>query len=134
MYFIFSAPCSAEGVFPSFDKEGNTPCPYIVSHRIVFPKSVPVPLQYSRTADAAIDTSPENYLSYRMLLDANAAIDAVYRSEWGRIVAALIRLFGDFDLAEEAAQEAFAAAVGQWQSSGIPENPRAWLIQAARNK
>src|SRR5204863_9776710 len=69
-----------------------------------------------------------------MLLDANVAIENVYRSDWGRIVAALIRLFGDFDLAEEVAQEAFTAAVDQWRSSGIPEFPRAWIIQAARHK
>jgi RNA polymerase sigma-70 factor (ECF subfamily) len=69
-----------------------------------------------------------------MLLDANVAIEKVYRSDWGRIIAALIRLFGDFDLAEEAAQEAFTAAVDQWRSGRIPENPRAWLIQAARHK
>ena len=70
-----------------------------------------------------------------MLLDANVAIEKVYHSDWGRIVATLIRLFGgDFDLAEEVAQEAFTAAVDQWRVSGIPDNPRAWLIQAARNK
>jgi len=70
-----------------------------------------------------------------MLLDANAVIEKVYRNEWGRIVATLIRLFGgDFDLAEEVAQEAFAAAVDQWRESGIPEFPRAWIIQAARHK
>jgi len=69
-----------------------------------------------------------------MLPDANVAIENVYRSDWGRIVAALIRLFGDFDLAEEVAQEAFTAAVDQWRSSGIPEFPRAWIIQAARHK
>jgi RNA polymerase sigma-70 factor (ECF subfamily) len=69
-----------------------------------------------------------------MLLDANVAIEKVYRSDWGRIVATLIRLFGDFELAEEVAQEAFAAAVDQWRSSGIPEFPRAWIIQAARHK
>jgi RNA polymerase sigma-70 factor (ECF subfamily) len=67
-------------------------------------------------------------------MDANAAVDAVYRSDWGRIVATLIRLIGDFDLAEDAAQEAFAAAVDQWRTSGVPEFPRAWIIQAARNK
>ena len=66
--------------------------------------------------------------------DANAAVDALYRSDWGRIVAALIRLVGDFDLAEETAQEAFAAAVDQWRVSGIPEFPRAWIIQTARHK
>jgi RNA polymerase sigma-70 factor (ECF subfamily) len=66
--------------------------------------------------------------------DAISALDAVYRSDWGRIVAALIRLFGDFDAAEEAAQEAFAAAVEQWPASGVPEFPRAWIIQTARHK
>src|SRR5256712_1684861 len=69
-----------------------------------------------------------------MLPDANVAIENVYRSDWGRIVATLIRLFRDFELAEEMAQEAFAAAVDQWRSSGIPESPRAWIIQAARYK
>jgi RNA polymerase sigma-70 factor, ECF subfamily len=69
-----------------------------------------------------------------MFLDANLAIEDIYHSDWGRVVAALIRLYGDFDLAEEVAQEAFAAAVDQWRQSGIPENPRAWLIQTARNK
>ena len=63
-----------------------------------------------------------------------AAVDAVYRSDWGRIVATLIGLFGDFDVAEEAAQEAFAIAVDQWRSTGVPESPRAWLIQTARHK
>jgi len=67
-------------------------------------------------------------------LEANAAVDAVYRSDWGRIVATLIRLVGDFDLAEEAAQEAFTVAVDQWRDSGIPEYPRAWIIQTARHK
>ncbi|MFY9574868.1 MAG: RNA polymerase sigma factor [Blastocatellia bacterium] len=69
-----------------------------------------------------------------MLSEHNAAIDAVYRSDWGRIVATLIGLVGDFDLAEEAAQEAFAAAVDQWPGSGVPEFPRAWIIQTARHK
>jgi RNA polymerase sigma-70 factor, ECF subfamily len=65
---------------------------------------------------------------------ANSTIDSVYRSDWGMIVATLIRLIGDFDLAEEAAQEAFAAAVDQWPSAGVPEYPRAWIIQTARHK
>src|SRR5712671_5646902 len=63
-----------------------------------------------------------------------SSLEALYRSDWGRIVAALIRLFGDFDAAEEAAQEAFAAAVDQWPASGVPEFPRAWIIQTARHK
>jgi RNA polymerase sigma-70 factor (ECF subfamily) len=69
-----------------------------------------------------------------MLADASTAIDAVYRSDWGRIVATLIRLFGDFDIAEEAAQEAFTAATDQWRASGVPHTPRTWLIQTARHK
>jgi RNA polymerase sigma-70 factor, ECF subfamily len=66
--------------------------------------------------------------------DITTAIEAVYRSDWGRIVATLIGFFGDFDLAEEAAQEAFAAAVEQWSQSGVPEFPRAWIVQTARHK
>ena len=69
-----------------------------------------------------------------MLLETNAAVQAVYSSDWGRIVATLIRSFGDFDLAEEAAQEAFAAAVDQWPESGVPDSPPAWIIQTARHK
>ena len=67
-------------------------------------------------------------------VDVAAAIDAVYHSDWGRMVATLIRLVGDFDLAEEAVQDAFAAAVEQWPVSGIPDVPRAWIIQTARHK
>jgi RNA polymerase sigma-70 factor, ECF subfamily len=66
--------------------------------------------------------------------EADQAVDEVYRSDWGRIVATLIRLFNDFEVAEEAAQEAFAVAVNQWRTSGIPEVPRAWIIQTARHK
>jgi RNA polymerase sigma-70 factor (ECF subfamily) len=69
-----------------------------------------------------------------MVPSANEAIDQVYRSDWGRIVASLIRLVGDFDVAEEAVQEAFAAAVDQWRAAGVPQSPSAWLIQTARHK
>ena len=69
-----------------------------------------------------------------MVPDAAAAVDAVYRSDWGRIVATLIRLVGDFEIAEDSAQEAFTAAVDQWRSTGVPEFPRAWIIQTARHK
>jgi len=69
-----------------------------------------------------------------MSLDAAEVVESVYRSDWGRIVATLIGLIGDFDLAEESAQEAFAAAVDQWRDSGVPEFPRAWIIQTARHK
>src|SRR5882762_7207008 len=69
-----------------------------------------------------------------MLPNANAAVDAVYRSDWGRTVATLIGHFGDFELAEEAAQEAFVAAVDQWRTDGVPEFPRAWIVQTAKFK
>jgi RNA polymerase sigma-70 factor (ECF subfamily) len=69
-----------------------------------------------------------------MALDAAEAVEATYRSDWGRIVATLIGLIGDFDLAEECAQEAFTAAVDQWRVSGVPEFPRAWIVQTARHK
>jgi len=63
-----------------------------------------------------------------------STLEALYRSEWGRIVSILIRMFGDFDTAEEAAQEAFTAAADQWRAHGVPEFPRAWIIQTARHK
>ena len=69
-----------------------------------------------------------------MAADAAKAVEAVYRSDWGRIVATLIGITRDFDLAEEAAQEAFTAAVDQWRESGVPDAPRAWIIQTARHK
>ncbi len=68
-----------------------------------------------------------------MVQDAAAAVEALYRAEWGRIVAILIRLVGDFDIAEEAAQEAFTVAVDRWRTAGIPDLPRAWIIRTARN-
>ena len=69
-----------------------------------------------------------------MPADSTVAIDELYRSDWGRIVATLIRLVGDFDLAEEVAQEAFTVAVDQWRMSGVPDLPRAWIIRTAHNK
>ncbi len=65
---------------------------------------------------------------------ADQAVESLYHSDWGRILAALIRLVGDFELAEEAAQEAFTAAVSQWRTDGVPEFPRAWVVQTARHK
>src|SRR5213594_2700481 len=61
-------------------------------------------------------------------------LDSLYRVESGRILATLIRLLGDFDLAEEAMHEAFAAALSLWPQSGVPGNPRPWLISTARFK
>src|SRR5215207_7927921 len=61
-------------------------------------------------------------------------LDSLYRVDSGRILATLIRLLGDFDLAEEAMHEAFAAALSLWPTSGVPGNPRPWLISTARFK
>ncbi|HEY8224608.1 MAG TPA: RNA polymerase sigma factor [Pyrinomonadaceae bacterium] len=69
-----------------------------------------------------------------MLPNPYFAVDTLYRAEWGRILATLIRLYGDFDVAEEAAQEAFAVAVDAWAKDGVPEFPRAWIIQTAKHK
>jgi RNA polymerase sigma-70 factor (ECF subfamily) len=64
--------------------------------------------------------------------DLSARLDAVYRTEGGRILATLIRLLGDFELAEDAMHDAFSAALRRWPAEGIPANPRAWLISAGR--
>jgi RNA polymerase sigma-70 factor, ECF subfamily len=64
----------------------------------------------------------------------SSALDRIYREEFGRILATLIRLLGDFDLAEDTAHEAFAAALEQWPREGIPREPRAWIISTARHK
>ena len=61
-------------------------------------------------------------------------IDAVYRTESRRVLATLIRLLGDFDIAEEALHDAFRAALEQWPRDGVPDNPRAWLVSAGRFK
>ncbi|WP_422924264.1 RNA polymerase sigma factor [Singulisphaera sp. PoT] len=66
--------------------------------------------------------------------DVSRVVDAVYRSESRRVFATLIRLLGDFDLAEEALHEAFTAALEQWARDGVPTNPRAWLVSAGRFK
>lgn len=69
-----------------------------------------------------------------MPVSIRAAVDAIYREQSRRVLATLIRLLGDFELAEEALHEAFTAAVAQWPQEGIPDNPRAWLISAGRFK
>ncbi|HXD91028.1 MAG TPA: RNA polymerase sigma factor [Candidatus Binataceae bacterium] len=63
-----------------------------------------------------------------------SVLDQLYRDEFGRILASLIHLIGDFDLAEDAVQEAFALAVERWPRDGVPHNPRAWIIGTARHK
>lgn len=63
-----------------------------------------------------------------------AMLDSVYRAESGRILATLIRLLGDFELAEDAMQDAFASALDHWPKDGVPDNPRAWLVSTGRFK
>lgn len=69
-----------------------------------------------------------------IVADGRAALSRAHRSEWGRVVAALARRFGDLDLAEEAAAEAFAVAVERWPVDGVPPNPGAWLTTTATRK
>src|ERR1700720_4212698 len=73
-------------------------------------------------------------MSERSTEQIRELLDSLYRAESGRILATLIRLLGDFDLAEEAVHEAFAAALTLWPSTGVPGNPRPWLISTARFK
>src|SRR2546430_6018263 len=61
-------------------------------------------------------------------------LDSIYRAESGRILATLIRLLGDFDLAEDAMHDAFAVALERWPKEGVPDNPRAWLVSTGRFK
>jgi RNA polymerase sigma-70 factor (ECF subfamily) len=68
------------------------------------------------------------------MCDVESIVEAVFREEWSRIVASLIRLSGSFDLAEEAAQEAFAQAIASWPVSGVPDKPGAWITTVARRK
>jgi len=63
-----------------------------------------------------------------------AGLEQTFRDEWGRVLAVLIGLLGDFQLAEEAAQDAFATAAERWPREGAPSNPRAWLVATARNR
>ncbi|MFI6072629.1 sigma factor, partial [Actinoplanes sp. NPDC051343] len=62
------------------------------------------------------------------------SVEGIFRTEYGRAVAVLVRHFGDIDLAEEAVQEAFAAAVKLWPERGVPASPAGWIITTARNK
>jgi RNA polymerase sigma-70 factor, ECF subfamily len=63
-----------------------------------------------------------------------AAIERVFREQYGRAVAVLIRAFGDIEMAEEAVQDAFVAALQRWPSAGIPPSPAGWVITTARNR
>ncbi len=70
----------------------------------------------------------------RPIRGARPLIDAVFRAEWGRVVASLVGFLGDFDRAEEAAQEAFAIAAERWPRDGVPDNPGAWLTTTAKRR
>src|SRR5690606_17207174 len=74
--------------------------------------------------DAVTDTNPP----------IQQTLETIYRTESRRVLATLIRLLGDFDLAEEALHDAFRAAIEQWPRDGLPDNPRAWLVSAGRFK
>ena len=69
-----------------------------------------------------------------MLADPASEIERVFREEYGRAVAVLVRVFGDIDVAEEAVQDAFTAAVQRWPASGLPPSPAGWIITTARNR
>src|SRR5216110_1402670 len=80
-----------------------------------------------------VDSNPKTDVGV-VAEQARNAVDAVYRSDSRRILATLIRLLGDFDLAEDALHDAFAVAMEQWPRDGVPANPRAWLVSAAASK
>ena len=82
-----------------------------------------------RAADRASTRSP-----LVQPADPHAVVDRLFREEQGRAVATLIRVLGDFDLAEEAVQDAFITALETWPTRGVPENPGAWITTTARNR
>ena len=69
-----------------------------------------------------------------MTAEVEAAVADAFHAEWGRVVATLVRLTGDWDLAEECAQDAFATALERWPRDGIPRRPGAWLTTVARHR
>jgi hypothetical protein len=83
---------------------------------------------------AKVVVMSERVMSERSTEQIRELLDSLYRVDSGRILATLIRLLGDFDLAEEAMHEAFAATLSLWPKSGVPGNPRPWLISTARFK
>jgi RNA polymerase sigma-70 factor (ECF subfamily) len=78
--------------------------------------------------------NPQPSPSSRLPALAAAKIEHVFRAEYGRAVAVLVRVFGDIDIAEEAVQDAFSAAVQHWPSTGLPPSPAGWIITTARNR
>src|SRR5438046_3511253 len=80
-----------------------------------------------------VDSNPKTDVGV-VAEQARNTVDAVYRSDSRRVLATLIRLLGDFDIAEEALHDAFRAALEQWPRDGVPDKPRAWLVSAGRFK
>src|SRR5262249_22613553 len=97
---------------------------------------LPGRLQGSRSGDRARSARPgcRERLGGDTATRDELTVDAVFREEWGRAVAILIRVLGDFELAEEAVQDAFATALERWPRDGTPRNPGAWLVATARNR
>src|ERR1700741_5125971 len=110
------------------------------SFRSMYPRQVyfmvSSPLPSCRSDASEFDSPLKNILLYHLrAMDAiRERLDAIYHEERGRILATLIRLLGDFDLAEDAMHEAFSAALAVWPREGIPASPRAWLISTGRFK
>src|SRR5688572_23545462 len=99
--------------------------------RRAFRRFAPAPSRYGRSS---ISASRSNTEGREGMTDVRTELDALYRSESRRVLATLIRLLGDFDLAEEALHEAFVAAMQRWPAEGMPRNPRAWLVSTGRFK
>src|SRR5213083_1764654 len=93
------------------------------------------PRTSSRNSGFDADASPRNDTSLVAFIRMTPIdIEKIFRDEAGRALATLIRLVGDFDLAEDALQDAFAVALERWSAAGLPTNPRAWLVNVGRNK
>src|SRR5436190_9075070 len=84
--------------------------------------------------DAQLLHSDSPYVRLALMPDAEGTLEKVFREEYGRIIATLIRISGSFDLAEEALQEAFISAASKWQLEGPPNNPGAWLTTVAHRR
>jgi RNA polymerase sigma-70 factor, ECF subfamily len=92
-------------------------------------------VRIAQRIEAIMPPEPEQLSTTQVsTTQVSTAIETLYRSESGRVLATLVRLLGDLDLAEEAMHEAFAAALESWPQAGIPDNPRPWLISTARFK
>src|ERR1700746_4216337 len=92
-----------------------------------------MPTEAAGAAEAAKAAGAAGAAGAAQAAEVKAPVDAAFGEEWGRVVATLIRVTGDWDLAEECAQDAFAMALRRWPADGIPRRPGAWLTTAARH-